>query len=64
MVEQLVGVMSSRPKAWLPSELCAELDITALELAQLVTKARKQGVDIHRMSGERTGNTNKIWIRT
>ncbi len=62
MVEKLVGVMVSRPKVWVPGELCRELGISALELTQLITKARKQGVEINRMSDARTGNTNKIWI--
>ncbi|EPM39318.1 hypothetical protein M272_16970 [Vibrio natriegens NBRC 15636 = ATCC 14048 = DSM 759] len=54
--------MVSRPKVWIPAELCKELGISALELTQLITKARKQGVEINRMSDTRTGNTNKIWI--
>lgn len=62
MVEKLVGVMVSRPKVWVPAELCKELGISALELTQLIIKARKQGVEINRMSDTRTGNTNKIWI--
>lgn len=63
MVEKLVGVMVSRPKVWVPRELCKELGISALELTQLITKARNQGVEIYRMSDTRTGNTSKIWIR-
>lgn len=58
----LIRVLQNRAKAWTPTELCNALGVHVIEAICLIEKARKRGVDVRVVSGEKTGNTGKIFL--
>ncbi|WP_153448750.1 hypothetical protein [Vibrio algicola] len=58
----LIRVLQNRAKVWTPTELCNALDVHVIELVRLMDKARKQGVEVCVVNGERTGNSGKIFL--
>lgn len=58
----LIQVLRDRAKVWTPTELCNALDVHVIELVRLVERARKLGVEVCVVRGERTGNSGKVFL--
>lgn len=58
----LIELMRSRAKVWTPTDLCNALGVHVIEAIGLIEKARKRGVDIRVVSGEKTGNAGKVFL--
>ncbi|MGV3000761.1 hypothetical protein [Vibrio sp. E150_018] len=60
--QDLIELMNNRAKAWTPTELCNALGVHVIEAIGLIEKARKRGVDVRVVSGEKTGNAGKVFL--